>query len=233
MPGFRRRFRVTPGAGWVRAELEDDYHCMCVTIRHASGIADGIEAVMHRAPWSTCPGAETQLKQTFTSVALDGFAARGAKQANCTHLHDLATLAAAHAGDPAPLVYDVLVSDPVEGKSHAEIRRNGTMLLAWTLAGFTILTPGDAAGLNLFKLGEYLKTLDSSREEAARVLRWGTMIAHGRAIPLENQSDATKMPPNCFTFQPEMAVRAKRIGEIRDFSLGGVGPLERKKDLPP
>jgi hypothetical protein len=58
------------------------------------------------------------------------------------------------------------------------------------------------------------------------VLRWGAIIAHGRAIPLANQSDAAKMPPTCFTFQPQNKVKAVRIGEIRDFSRGTAAPLE-------
>jgi hypothetical protein len=140
-------------------------------------------------------------------------------------LHDLAVLAAAHAGDESQLVYDIAVSDPVDGRNSAALRRNGATVLCWTLDGFTIVEPPEAAGIHLMKLGPLLATLDEAGQEAARVLRWGTMIAHGRSIPLEDQSDATKMPPNCFTFQPEVAVLAKRAGVIRDFSLGGARPL--------
>ncbi|MFP5306390.1 MAG: DUF2889 domain-containing protein, partial [Gammaproteobacteria bacterium] len=99
----------------VRSEVEDDYHCMRVTVRHDGMAATAVEGEVLRAPWTTCPGAAEQLRQTFSGVALRDFAARGEKQANCTHLHDLATLAAAHALDSAPLVYDILVSDPVDG----------------------------------------------------------------------------------------------------------------------
>ena len=73
---------------------------------------------------------------------------------------------------------------------------------------------------------QQLQGLDAQRQEEARVLRWGGIVAHGRAIPLPEQSDATKMPPNCFTFQPDNKVKAIRVGEIRDFSQGGPGPLE-------
>jgi hypothetical protein len=226
LPGFRRRFVVTPRDGCVRAALEDDYHCMSVVVHHACGIAISLEPAIHRAPWSTCPGAEARLRQTFTGAALNEFAARGEKQTNCTHLHDLATLAAAHAGDKEPLVYDIAVSDPVDGRNHTALRRNGVTVLSWTLAGFMIVEPAEAAGLHLMKLGPLLSRLDQAGQEAVRVLRWGTIIAHGRSIPLENQSDATRMPPNCYTFQPEMAARAKRVGIIRDFSHGGAEPLD-------
>ena len=119
LPGYRRRFRVTPRGGQVCAELEDDYHCMTVSVRHAGGFATVIEPAVHRAPWSTCPGAEARLRETFTGVPLADFAMRGEKTSNCTHLHDLATLAAVHAADAAPSVYDVLSSDAVDGLSRA------------------------------------------------------------------------------------------------------------------
>lgn len=225
-PGFRRRFVVTPRPGWVRAEVEDDYHCMSVTVSHADGVATSVEAVMHRAPWTTCPGAQAKLAQTFTGVALSGFSSRGEKGANCTHLHDLATLAAVHVKGDGPVVYDLLVSDPIAGETRAELRRDGETVLAWTLEGFGVVAPPELAGARLETLKPWLGTLDPGLREAAKLLRWGVMIAHGRSIPLADQSDASLMPPNCFTFQPEMAARARRVGVIRDFSLGGASPLD-------
>ncbi len=226
LPGYRRRFLVTPKSGSVRADLEDDYHCMSVVIAHESGVATSVAGTMHRSPWSTCPGAEAVLRQTFTGVRLQDFAARGEKTSNCTHLHDLATLAAAHANDPVTLVYDVLTSDPVDGKIHTELRRNGETLHAWTLSGDQIVEPASLAGMTLFKIQPLLASLDEAGREAVRVLRWGSIIAHGRRIPLDQQSDASKVPPNCFTFQPAMAARAKRIGVIREFSTGDARPLD-------
>jgi hypothetical protein len=76
LPGFRRRFVITPGPRWVSCAVEDDYHRMSVTIRHAAGVAVAVEPVLERAPWTTCPSAVAQLVQTFTGVALDAFAAR-------------------------------------------------------------------------------------------------------------------------------------------------------------
>jgi hypothetical protein len=228
-PGFRRRFRITPAAGWVRAEVEDDFHCMNVTIRHRDGVATAIEPVVVRAPWSTCPGAVAQLEQTFANVRLDEFATRGEKLTNCTHLHDLATLGAAHAFDPEALVYDVFVSDPVNDHREAQLRLNGVMLMRWILRGFRVVEPAELGGVTLDKLGRWISSLDPQLQEPARVFRWGTMIASGRTIPMEQQSDATRMPGNCYTFQPQQALRAKRIGEIRDFSQGTAQPLEPRR----
>lgn len=229
LPGFRRRFRFTPGAGWVRSEVEDDYHCMSVTVHHRDGIAAKIDAAILRAPWSTCPGAVAQLEQTFSGVALDAFAERGEKRSNCTHLHDLATLGAAHAFDDEPLIYDVLVSDPSDGRRVAELRRNGITVLRLVHMDGRLVEPAEFAGVTLDKLGPWIASLDPHLQEAARILRWGTMLANGRTIPLERQSDASRMPVgNCFTFQPQVRNEAKRIGEIRDFSRGAAQPLEKR-----
>lgn len=226
LPGFRRRFRITPAETKVQCEVEDDYHCMSVVISHDGTTATRIEPDMRRAPWTTCPGAEAQLQETFTGIALEKFAERGEKRTNCTHLHDLATLAAAHAGDAETTVYDILVSDPAEGKRRAELRRNGEKVLSWVEAGFQITEPEELAGTRLDKLRGWIETLPASEQEAAKLLQWGNILANGRTIPLAEQSDATKMPPGCYTFQPERKHRAKRVGEIRDFSASKTQPLE-------
>lgn len=225
LPGFRRRFRITPSAGQVSCELEDDFHCMAVVVHHDGEIATAVEPQMIRVPWTTCPGAVEQLRSTFTGVALAAFAERGEKTANCTHLFDLALLAAAHAFDTETLVFDILVADPQDGQRRVELRRDGQTLLGWTEAGFRIVEPAELAGMSIDKLRPWIESLDPQRQEAARLLRWGNMLANGRIIPLERQSDATRMPPNCYSFQPQRAAVAKRIGVIRDFSRGEGEPL--------
>jgi hypothetical protein len=228
LPGFRRRFRVTPAPDHVSSEVEDDFHCMQVTVRHDGKIARTIESDMSRAPWTTCPGAKAQLEQTFTGIALDAFATRGEKKTNCTHLHDLALLAAAHAKDEGPLVYDVLVSDPIEGTRRAELRRNGTTVLNWVLLNDSIVQPAELAGLTLDKLRPWIDGLDPALQEAARVLRWGTMVANGRTIPMEKQSHVRQMPlGGCYTFQPRRMAEARRVVAIRDFSHGTAQPLDK------
>ncbi len=229
LPGYRRRFRITPVAGSVCSQLEDDYHCMSVVVRHDGEVASSVEAIMHRAPWTTCPGAQQKLIETFTGVAINQFAARGEKTANCTHLHDLAVLAAAHAFDQESLVYDVLVSDPIDGKRRAELRLNDQPVMAWTEERFAIIEPAELAGEMLPDMRVWIKSLDACQQEWAKLLRWGNMVANGRTIPLDQQSDATKMPPGCYTFQPHRAVEAIRVGTIYDFSNGDKQPLGSNK----
>lgn len=199
---------------------------MSVVIRHDGAVAESLVPQMHRAPWTTCPGAGRQLQETFTGVALADFPARGEKTANCTHLYDLALLGARHAHDREPLVYDILVCDQVEGVRRAELRRDGETVLGWTEAGMKILQPEELAGRQLLDLQSWIQGLEPPLQEAARLLRWGNIMANGRSIPLEQQSDATRMPPSCYTFQPERSSQARRVGEIRDFRPGGSEPLD-------
>ena len=232
LPGFRRRLIVTPELHRVRSEVEDDYHCMGVTIHHDGKTATKVEAVMQRAPWTICPGAVATLEQTFTGVSLDEFAARGEKQANCTHLHDLAILAAAHALETKPLVYDILVSDPIDGRRQAQLRRDGTTVLDWVHVDSRIVEPAELAGVTLFKMRPWIDSLDPTGQEEARLLRWGTIVAGGRTIAWERQSDSSRLPVgNCYTFQPQRLTAAKRIGAVRDFSHGAQ-PLEEHRPAP-
>jgi hypothetical protein len=237
LPGFRRRFIVTPASDRVSSEVEDDYHCMGVTIHHDGKVATKVAAVMQRAPWTPCPGAVAMLEQTFTGVPLDRFAARGEKQANCTHLYDLAVLGSAHAFDSDPHVYDILVSDPIDGRRDAELRRDGLTVLGWAHVGGRIVEPAELAGVTLDKMRPWIDTLDPARQgaphaEHARLLRWGTILAGGRTIARDKQSDTSRLPVgNCYTFQPERLTAAKRIGVIRDFSQG-MQPLEEHRPAP-
>jgi hypothetical protein len=220
MPRFWRRFVVTPGPDRVTAAVEDDWHCMAVTLHHSGGVITAVEPVMDRAPWTTCPGAPAVLAATLNGVALAEVAKRGMKQANCTHLHDLALLAAAHAGDVGPSTFDLLASDPVDGAVLAELRRDGETLVRFEHRDDIVTAPPEIDGVSLFKLRDWIAGLAEPEREAARLLQWGAIMAHGRTTPMERQSDASKMPPNCYTFQPERAAVAKRVGRIADFNAG-------------
>lgn len=226
LPGYRRRIRIEPGEGAAVAMLEDDMHCMAVTLRHDGETVSAVEPVMDRAPWTTCPGARAQLVRTFAGQPLSEVTARREKRANCTHLHDLAVLAAAHALDMQGLTYDVLVSDPVEGERILELRRDGVRVLRWVEQDGKLVEPATAAGLALLSLRDWIAALPAPEQEPARLLQWAGLVAHGRTIPIEQQSIAANIPPNCYTFQPERAAFAVRNGVTRDFSDGSSVPLE-------
>lgn len=225
MAGFRRRLRITPTVGRVTAALEDDYHCMAVILDHDARFVTGVHAVMDRWPWSTCPGALEVVTQTFQGAPLSEMRTRGQKSSNCTHLYDLALYAAGHAGEALPLTYDVFVSDPEDARVVAELRLNGAVLLSWVLEDSIVTSPAEVAGTNLFHLRSWIASQPAQVQEAARILQWATIIARGRSIPIEAQSNASQLPPNCYSFQPERAQHASRVGQILDFSEGPGEPL--------
>ena len=226
-PGYRRRILIEPGQGRVTAALEDDYHRMAVTLAHRDGVVTRVTSRMQRGPWTTCPGAMTMLAQTFTGVRLADCVRRGEKTQNCTHLHDLALFAAAHAGETAPLAYDVAVSDPVGGQRTARLWRDGALRLDWRLDGDRFLSPADLAGTRIRDLGEWIARAGPAEAEAARILRWAAILAQGRAMEIPAGLSATAFPGGtCYTFQPARAVDATRLaGADVDFSLSGREPL--------
>lgn len=218
LPGFRRRILIEPAAGRVTAALEDDYHRMSVAVAHDCGIATAVTAATERVPWTTCPGAESQLTCSFAGLPLAGFGTVGERDRNCTHLHDLAQLAAAHANDAAPTTIDILVSDPIDGGRTAELRRNGVVAMCWQLDGARIAAPAVIAGRTLRELGDWIAGLDAAEKEAARMLRWGMMLAHGRHIVVEK--DTERLPQGrCFSFQPDQFAVAQRRDPFLDFSV--------------
>ncbi|PXA82810.1 hypothetical protein DMC47_44905 [Nostoc sp. 3335mG] len=226
-PGYRRRILIEPAPGCVTAELEDDYHRMVVTLRHADGVVSDVSSQMKRAPWTGCPGAMEQLRRTFEGHPLAAFARRGEKTRNCTHLHDLALFAAGHADEAAPIAYDIHVSDPADGVREARLDRDGALLLHWTLDGDRFLAPADLAGRRMHELGDWIAAQDKPTAEVARILRWASMIAQGRAMDMPAGMPATAWPlGSCFHFQPEVARDSTRLpGADVDFSAPGMAPL--------
>lgn len=221
VPGFRRRFRVLPGEGSVTAQLEDDFHGMIVTLRHDGERILAVEASMPRNPWTTCPNATEVVRKTFTGASLADAARTGEKRANCTHLYDLAVLAARHARATQPITYDLLASDPVAGANLCELRRDGVAVQSWRLRDGIIEGEAEPGGRTLFELRDWIATLEGDAKEDARMLQWGSIMAHGRTMSLAERSDATKLPANCYTLQPEIKGKAVRTGREFDFSTSG------------
>ena len=221
LPGFRRRIRIVPSAVAVTAALEDDIHCMAVTLHHDGVTICKVEAEMARWPWSTCPGAAQVVEQAFTGAQLATAFFSGNKKANCTHLYDLATWAAAHALDPDPTVYDVAVSDPRDGLVGAQLYRDGELVWDWTSQDGRFTAPAEIARCGLFELRDWIAKLDPAGREAARILQWASLVAHGRdMLWIQGEPVNEGMLANCFTFQPGRIENARRIGERLDFSAG-------------
>ncbi len=225
-PGYRRRIRIIVEAGTATALLEDDYHCMAVTLQHSGGIVTQVIPDMARAPWSTCPGAMAKLIETFTGLPLGEVTARREKTFNCTHLHDLAVLAAAHTGQPGITVYDIAVSDAAAGQRAIELRRGDALVLRWTEQDGVLTAPEGIAGRTLPTLRDWIAALPEPEREAARLLQWAAMVAHGRSWVWEPGGAAPRITPNCYTFQPERVIDAYRVGAIVDFISADRAPLD-------
>ena len=172
-PGYRRRIVVNPEHGAVTAILEDDFHHMRVTLRHDGEMVLAIEPEMLRWPWSTCPGAQARLIETFRGLPLAEVSARRDKRLNCTHLHDLAVLAAAHAHDSAELRYAIEADDPVQGEVEQRLWRNDVPLLVWRERDGQLTAPPEIAGQTLFTLREWIAGLPEPQREAARPAAMG------------------------------------------------------------
>jgi hypothetical protein len=217
-PGYRRRIRLVPAAKSILALLEDDIHSMAVRLHHDGTHVTAVEPLLDRMPWTTCPGAAAVLVETFAGLPLREVTQRRARKANCTHLHDLAVLAAAHAHDAHETCFDIAASDPVAGRRELILRRDGVVMLHWSEQDGLLVDPPELAGRSLLTLRDAIAALDAEFVEAARLLQWGAIVAHGRTIPIERQNVAAQMAPNCHTFQPEQAAVAQRVGRIIDFS---------------
>jgi hypothetical protein len=173
------------------------------------------------------------LVDTFAGKRLDDPAFKRTKALNCTHLYDLATFCAGHAGESERITYEIFASDPVEGRFVTRLYRDGERLLEWVLENGRFVTPEAVAGKGLTGIGEWLAALDPREEEAARVLRWASMVAGGRgiAMPAGMIGSDIGMIGSCHTFQPERAGEARRKpGASVDFSMGA-GPLADRTEL--
>lgn len=229
VPGYRRALRVEPGQGAVLAMLEDDLHAMAVRLLHDGERVVSVEPLMDRVPWTTCPGAIEALKTTFTGVALKDVSARRDKPLNCTHLHDLAVIAARHAMDERPLEYRISVSDPGDtrgGERVLEITRDGQRLHLWHEREGRFIEPYAIAGLTALTLRDWIARLQGDEQEAARLLQWASLVAHGRTMSDEQRHAALGVRANCFTMQPGRVEAARMANGLQDFSGAQCAPLD-------
>lgn len=230
--GYRRRILIEPAPGVATAELEDDYHRMVVRLHHQHGVVTRVESAMKRSPWTTCEGAMARLEETFSGVALADVVRRGEKSTNCTHLHDLAVFAAAHADEEQPVAYDIFVSDVTDGRREALLLLDGKPVLGWALQDVRIVAPAELAGRKLTELGDWIAAQDSAGAEAGRILRWAAIVGNGRAMDISAGVPATVFPAGtCYTFQPEQArISTRKPGADIDFSQPGMEPMADRSE---
>jgi len=231
--------------GRVRGELADDFHHFGVDLTHDGDVAVVVAGEDVRVPWTTCPGAVAPLRRMEgapLSMALPALLRYTDSRAQCTHLHDLACLAIAHAarlgaGGRPGRRYDASIPDRVDGVATVELARDGETLLRWQVDASSVIesTPGTFAGLRLAGASFYRfcsEQLDAELAEAAWVLQRAVFIGLGRRHDFERIHAASSFAPivgaACHTFDPERVADAKRVyGSLRDFSESPQRILDR------
>jgi len=224
MGAYRRRIElVTVSPSVVEGELVDDFHHFRVSIAHADGVVTAVDGASPRHPWSTCPDALDPLRALVGApVTADatGHGAHADARTTCTHWFDLAGLAIAHAaGGRDRRTYDITVLDrDADGRTTADLARDGERVLAWHVVGQDVVSPEPFAGQDLGRgfLAWAGATLDPDTAEAAILLRRALRISMGRLMDLdlfERASDVGHgMEGTCHTFSPgvqEVALRMK------------------------
>lgn len=227
VPALRRAVLVDPQPGKVRAFVEDDFHHFEIELAHDGTIITDVAATTIRHPWTTCAGAAPVLVEKLRGVALRQAAGFDSPLTHCTHLYDLALLAASKAGGDSPELFRMFVADRVDGRREAMIDRNGAPAITWHLDAETILPPHAQAGRNLRQLKHWAAELEPEEREAALLLRRAVFISIGRTFDPDTQDDVPNPPPGaCFTHQPEnYEPEARFRGSRRDFTHADHGPL--------
>lgn len=229
-PGLWRKIVLQPGDGWIGGALEDDMHRFHIRLDHAEGRITGVTAKAVRHPWSACPGATGFIARELTGERLTDVADRDPFQ-HCTHLFDLAVLAAAHAGDTAPTRFDMTVADRAEGRTTARLMQDGVEKVRWELDGTAIAGSGIHAGRDLRQLSRWKRELPPQEAEWATLLRRAIFVSGARQyVPPAGQQTAVMSEGRmgvCFNYQLPQAEHSTRNPDWhRDFSESGREPLE-------
>jgi hypothetical protein len=224
---FRRRVRAEAKEGFVWAGVEDDLHHFEVELEHNGREVTAARGRAIRFPWTICPGAAERVGQ-FVGHALDARLAIDARQ-ECTHLLDLAKFALAQAVRGGTRQYDVTLPDRVQGRTTAELRRDGELIFAWQFQGFTVTAPDLFAGIDVNAAIRWPREImaDPDLLEAALMLRRGVFVSNIRAPAQADFRDGTRpsspgdekeMDNVCFAHQAVRAFAGRIAPGYRDFS---------------
>jgi hypothetical protein len=230
-PGYRRRIRlVSVDGNTVVADLEDDFHRFTLTLKHDNGRIAGLKGEAIRYPWSACPGADALLSR-FVGLELfersTDLAGHDDPRQHCTHMFDLTSLAVPQArAGRTTRQYDAFIPDFVDRKSTPTLWRDGEVVLEWHTDRGTITGPAPFTDVSMTKgfVRWAVDALDDETLEGAMVLRRAWDIGRARYRELDHMETAAELAPHlgptpCFTFQPTVVNRSKRMkGTARDWT---------------
>ena len=234
---FRRRIVAIAEARGVRGALEDDFHHFEAELDHDGERVTAIRSASPRVPRTTCAEAQRPL-QGFIGLRLDAGQVPLDPRLQCTHLFDLTRFMMAQAlrgqrsnALHATREYAIAVPYPEAGRMHAEIRRDGELVLAWDLVNGCVVSPGPFLGTDFSGKASYPKELDADALEAAKLLRRGVWLGRDRAAiavvissgkfeARVEQRANTALRGACYAHQPGTQERGTSnfSGNIRDFS---------------
>lgn len=227
---FRRRIRLRADDALVAVELEDGNHGFRLRLRHDGRAVTAVEADAIRHPFGTCAEAIQPLALIVGHRLADGVKAlrdRLVPGDHCTHLFDMAMLAAAHAGHGSrQFDYDMAIYDETIAPALAEIRRDGELIHAWTVRARQIASPKQLAGRPMMR-GFHAwasQAFDGDALEAASALQRAYFVAQSRRYsfdpPQDNPGTADGMPHgSCYSYNAGVVERAFRTaGTVRDFT---------------
>lgn len=249
---FRRRIVLEATSSGVRGELADDFHHFAVDLTIRDGRVAGVEGEGIRVPWATCPGALASLRALVDlplTRDLRGLHRSTAPRTQCTHLHDLACLAVAHAdrlaveGDDRR-VLEVALPDRVAGETTATLdqrtaseKSETSFRLEWQIEGNLIASSTADVFSGVPLSGRAFQavlgvTQDPDLVEAAWVLQRAVFVGTGRRHDFERmptaETFASVVGGACHSFAPERVAEAKKIpGTVRDFSTNPESIFER------
>jgi hypothetical protein len=229
--GYRRRILIEAiDDATVVANLEDDFHRFRLTLEHNGTRVVRLKGEAIRYPWSACPGADALLRR-FEGLDLfessTALAGHDDPKQHCTHMFDLTALVIPHAlARRTTRQYDALIPDFVDRKSTPTLWRDGEVTLEWQTDRGTITGPDPFSGVSMTSgfVRWVEANLDVETKEAAMVLRRAWDIGRARGRDLDHMATAAELAPHlpptpCFTFQPGVVDRSKRmVGTARDFS---------------
>lgn len=228
---YRRRLRLRAAKGRIDVELEDSNHAFRLLLLHDGQRVLKVDAETRRHPFVTCAEAVVRLQACVGAhLHADGATLRQRlpQGANCTHLHDMALLAFAHAGEPPGFVrlYDIVVNDERDGLTEARVDCDGEPVHVWHVRNDTVAEPLGHAGKPM-KRGFYAWVSQDYEDmplEAAVALQRGYFVAQSRRVARlpyqEWPAGADNMPDGtCYSYNHDVVARALRIeGTVWDLT---------------
>lgn len=214
--GFHRRIRLYPFPNRIVAGLEDNLHFFAMELAHADQQVIGLQMRAERYPWTSCAHAPAFLEEQLVGKKLDELAQMDMFQ-HCTHLFELAVLCAAHAGEGAPIQYDLHVDDWVGNRTRVRLLTDDQPVLDLDIKGKIVDTPGEWFGRDVFQLSQAQQEFDAASREKVMLVARAIYVSLGRAAPMvERAADrGPRILGVCYSYQPHRVNEALKVPHSR------------------